>query len=80
MKRRDWQAAEEAVAASLDLARAMPSPYAEVKALYVGGLLSAAAGQVDCARERHAAARSLCMRLGERQYAGYIEAALAALE
>jgi len=80
MRRRDWAAAEEAIEASLRLAREMSCPYAEVKALYVYGPLLRAQGQSVRARERCEVARALCAHLGERLYAEHVERVLSLLE
>ncbi len=76
MRRHDWAAAAEAIEASLRLAREMPHPYAEVKALYVYGLLLGAQAQPERAYERCEAALALCQQLGERLYAGHVERVL----
>jgi tetratricopeptide (TPR) repeat protein len=80
MRRHDWAAAETAIESSLRLAREMPHPYAEAKALYIYGLLLGAQEQPERAHERCEAAYTLCQRLGERLYAGHIERVLSMLE
>jgi tetratricopeptide (TPR) repeat protein len=77
--RRNWAEAEAALEQALFLCRTMPYPYAEAKALYVYGQLHAAQAQPQRARARFDEALSICGRLGERLYAGHIEAALARL-
>lgn len=79
LRRQRWQTAEDALAESLALARAMPYPYAEAKALYVYGLLHAASGGPHQARASYEAALAICERLGERLYAEQVERELAAL-
>jgi tetratricopeptide (TPR) repeat protein len=79
MQQRRWQEAEEALEVSRSLARPMPYPYAEAKALYVYGQLHVAKGEPDRARQRFAQALAVCARLGERLYAEHIEQALAEL-
>lgn len=69
------QALEEALA----LARAMPYPYAEAKALSAYGQFHEAQGQRALARERYEQALAICCRLGERLYAERIERTLAGL-
>ncbi len=80
LKRRDWQEAAHAIEASLAVARALPYPHAEVKALDASGQMFAAQGDPQQARAQYATALAICTRLGERQYAARIERALAALE
>jgi tetratricopeptide (TPR) repeat protein/transcriptional regulator with XRE-family HTH domain len=72
-------AARAALEEALTLARAMPYPYAEAKALYVYGLLLAADGEPERARERFTAALALCDQLGEGLYRPHIERGLAGL-
>ncbi len=69
----------DALDEALALARAMPYPYAEAKALYVYGLLHATRGEQRQARARLEEALALLARLGERMYAERAEQALAAL-
>ena len=75
-----WQEAESALEEALTLARTMPSPYAEARALYVYGLLQRRRGKPGQARERLTAALAILHRLGERLYAQQVERALADLE
>jgi tetratricopeptide (TPR) repeat protein len=70
------QEAEQALAESLVMSRAMSSPYAEVKTLYAAGQVSLRHGVAAPARERFEAALAICVRLGERLYAEHIEAEL----
>jgi tetratricopeptide (TPR) repeat protein len=79
MRRRNWEAAEAALEEALFLCRTMPYPYAEAKALYVYGQLHAARDEPERARARLEEALAICGRLGERLYAGHVEAALAQL-
>jgi tetratricopeptide (TPR) repeat protein len=71
--------AESALDESLSLARHMPRPYSEAKALYIYGLLHVHRGHVDRARERFQAALAICERLGERLYAEHVKSELASL-
>jgi tetratricopeptide (TPR) repeat protein/transcriptional regulator with XRE-family HTH domain len=61
---------------ALALARAMPCPYAEAKALYMDALLYRESGEPTRARERFAEALAICAGLGERLYTERIEQAL----
>ncbi|MGO8950026.1 MAG: ATP-binding protein [Ktedonobacterales bacterium] len=72
-----WEDAKAALDEALVLARSMPYPYAEAKALYVYGDLHAARGNLERAREQYAAALAILDRLGERLYAEQVEQALA---
>ncbi|HEX9135176.1 MAG TPA: AAA family ATPase [Ktedonobacteraceae bacterium] len=71
-----WEEAEQALQEALTLCRGMAVPYAEAKTLYAAGLVSHLKGEVEPARQRFAAAREICARLGERFYALQIEQAL----
>jgi len=71
-----WEEAEAALEEALSLARAMPYPYAEAKALAIYGRLHAALSEPAWAREKYKAALTICTRLGERLYAEHIEHAL----
>lgn len=75
----DWAEAERAVEASLALARDLPYPHAEVKALYVRGQIGSARGAIEQAREHYQTALAICARLGEQLYAERIQRALSAL-
>jgi tetratricopeptide (TPR) repeat protein len=75
-----WEEAAAALKEALTLARAMPYPYAEVKVLYVYGLLHQQRGEPELARECWQTALTICQRLGERLYAQHIEQVLAHLE
>jgi tetratricopeptide (TPR) repeat protein len=77
VRRRNWDAAKADIEASLQVARAMPSLYAEAKALYVYGQLHSANGEPEQAREKYQAALAICVRLGEGLYRPHIELALA---
>jgi hypothetical protein len=72
----DMAKAELALQEAISLARTMPYPYAEAKALYVYGHLHASKGEPEQARETYQAALGICARLGERPYAERIERAL----
>jgi len=65
-------ALEEALAS----VRAMPSPYAEAKALWIYGQLETARGDPAAARTRFTQALAICDRLGEGLYRPHIEQAL----
>jgi tetratricopeptide (TPR) repeat protein len=75
-----WEEAQGALEEVLTLCQAMPSPYAEAKALYVYGLFYQAKGEPLQARERLEAALAILRRLGERLYAEQVERSLAGLE
>lgn len=70
------QAADEA----LTLARTLPYPYAEAKALFAQGLTSAGGGEVERAGECYIAALAILRRLGEGMYRPLVERALAEIE
>jgi transcriptional regulator with XRE-family HTH domain/tetratricopeptide (TPR) repeat protein len=74
-----WGDAASDLDEAIDVARAMPYPYAEAKALYVCGQLHAAKGEPELAREKYEAALLVCARLGEGLYRPHIERALTAL-
>jgi len=72
-----WREAEAALDETIALARPLPYPYAEAKALYVYGRLHQAQGEPARAGARYEQALVICDRLGERLYAEHIERALA---
>jgi tetratricopeptide (TPR) repeat protein/transcriptional regulator with XRE-family HTH domain len=74
-----WHEAAASLDEALTLARAMPSPYAEAKALYVHGQLHVAMGEPERARDGFEQALAILCRLGERLYATHVERALADL-
>lgn len=74
-----WEAGAHALDEALALARGMPYPYAEAKALYVYGLLHHTRGSSESARPCFEQALIILARLGERLYAERIERNLAAL-
>jgi transcriptional regulator with XRE-family HTH domain len=74
-----WQEAEEALNGARSLARDIPLPWAELKALWVFGQLEAAHGDSVEARERFKEALAICDHLGEGLYRPHIERALIAL-
>ena len=78
-RQRRWEEGEAALEEALALCRAMPYPYAEVKALYVCGQHHAARSELEEARETYEAALTICTRLGEHLYAEQIEHARAEL-
>jgi tetratricopeptide (TPR) repeat protein len=80
IERGRWDEAEAALEEAVCAARAMPYPYAELKALYVYGLLERARSNPPAARERLTSALAICDRLGEGLYRPHIERALAELE
>jgi tetratricopeptide (TPR) repeat protein/transcriptional regulator with XRE-family HTH domain len=71
--------AEATLGDALALARAIPHPYAEAKALFVYGQLHAAKGDPEQAREQYETALAICERLGEGLYRQHIERALASI-
>jgi tetratricopeptide (TPR) repeat protein len=75
-----WPDAHDTLASALALARALPTPYAEAKALYLCGLLHARRGEITLARARLADALTILRRLGEHLYHDQIEQVLAGLE
>jgi tetratricopeptide (TPR) repeat protein len=79
---REGQAAEAAHAfeEATSLARSMPYPYAEGRALYEHGLLLARHGRIDGARDLLERALSLFRRIESRLYVEWTEQALAALD
>ncbi|HLJ81129.1 MAG TPA: hypothetical protein VKT52_06585 [Ktedonobacterales bacterium] len=77
--RERWEEAAAALDEAIALARPMPYPYAEAKALSVYGTLESVRGKHAKARERYEQALEICRRLGERQYAQRVEALLAEL-
>jgi tetratricopeptide (TPR) repeat protein len=76
IRRKRWEAAQSTLESAIALGRAMRSPYAEAKALYIYGLLHQAKGEPERARERYEAALSICAQLGEGLYCPKIERAL----
>jgi tetratricopeptide (TPR) repeat protein len=79
-RRSRWEEAARALDEALALARGMPAPHIEAKALYAAGLIAHQQGDTARAREQFAAALAILVRLGERLYAGRVEEALAQLE
>ena len=75
-----WDEAAAALDEALALARPMPYPYAEAKALDMYGQLFTAQGEWALAREKYQAALAILHRLGERLYAQRIERALTTLQ
>ena len=74
-----WEVAAAALDDALERTRAMPFPYAELKALWAYGLLEAARGDPVAAYERSSAALAICDQLGEGLYRTHIVRDLAAL-
>jgi tetratricopeptide (TPR) repeat protein len=77
MRQRRWDEAETALQEALQLARQMPYPYAEAKALSIYGDLLVASGQPERAREQYEAALAILRPRGEVPYTNRIERALA---
>lgn len=71
-----WDEAAAALNEALSLARAMPYPYAEAKALFVYGQLHHAQGKPDQAGACYEQGLAICNRLDERLYAERMERAL----
>jgi tetratricopeptide (TPR) repeat protein len=74
-----WDEAEAALEEALALAREMPYPYAEAKALSTYGDLLVVGGQPERAHDRYEAAMTILRSLGEVPYTLQIERALAEL-
>ena len=79
IRQRRWDEAEDALEEALVLARKMPYPYAEAKALATYGDLLVAHGQPEQARDQYSTALMVLRTLGERSCAKRIELALAKL-
>jgi len=79
MPAREWATAERALEEALNLARAMPHPYAEAKARYTLALLRRRCDAERAARRELEAARTILTRLGEGSYAERVGRALAAV-
>jgi tetratricopeptide (TPR) repeat protein/transcriptional regulator with XRE-family HTH domain len=79
LRQQRWDEAVAALAEALERARAMPYPYAELKALWVYGRLEAARSDVAAARMRFTQALAICGQLGEGLYRKRIEHDLADL-
>ena len=75
-----WSHVHDTLATALALARALPTPYAEAKTLFLYGLLHARCGEVVLARTRLADALIILQRLGEQLYHDEVEHALVNLE
>jgi tetratricopeptide (TPR) repeat protein len=76
---RRWDEAEHAYEEAIKLAREMETPLSEAKALYRLGLMYAAKGEHERAREWLGEALRICRELGAGQYTGLIERALIAI-
>jgi tetratricopeptide (TPR) repeat protein len=74
-----WAGAVTALDEALERTRAMPFPYAELKALWAYGHLEAARGDATAARRRFEQALLICDRLGEGLYRACIERDLSVL-
>jgi tetratricopeptide (TPR) repeat protein/transcriptional regulator with XRE-family HTH domain len=79
LRRGEIAEAEQALEDGLDIARAIPYPYAEAKLLYTGGLASQAIGDPKRARERLRQALAALKALGEGLYRPHVEQALLGL-
>jgi tetratricopeptide (TPR) repeat protein len=77
IRERQWLEAESTLDEAVEVSRAITSPYAEAKALYVYGLLHARRGNMEPARAQLEGALAILNRLGERLYAEHVERALA---
>jgi transcriptional regulator with XRE-family HTH domain/tetratricopeptide (TPR) repeat protein len=75
-----WQAAIDDLEEGITVARTLPYPYAEAKALWVYGRLEAMRGNPAAARGRFEQALTICGKLGERLYRPHIERDLSDLE
>jgi hypothetical protein len=80
IKQERWQEAAASLDEALSMCRAIPYPYAEVKALYVYSQLYTATSKPQQAHEQYEAALVICDRLGEGLYRTHIARALAALK
>jgi predicted ATPase len=76
---RRWEDAARSFDEALTLARQMEVPYMELRVLYGMGLMDAARGNPEQAREHLEHALTIGRSLGERQYAELCERALAEL-
>jgi tetratricopeptide (TPR) repeat protein len=79
IRRQRWEAAQSTLESAISLGRAMQSPYAEAKSLYLYGLLQATQGEVEPARGRLEAALTILHRLGERLYGEHVQRILSDL-
>jgi tetratricopeptide (TPR) repeat protein len=68
-----WDVGVAALEEALALMRAMPYPYAELKALWAYGRLEVARNEPTAARQRFKQALGNCDQLGEGLYRRYIE-------
>jgi len=78
-RQKRWDIGSAALDEALERTRAMPFPYAELKALWVYGQLELARAEPAVAREQFKQALEICDRLGEGLYRRHIERDLAAL-
>jgi len=67
-----WDEVKAALDEACSLAREMPYPYAELKALWIYGWLEAARWDPTAARQRFEQALAICDRLGEGLYRAHI--------
>lgn len=75
-----WDEAKHAVEEAISLARVMPYPYAEGRALYEYGLMYGQHGEPEQARERLEQALAIFGRLGAKKDVERAEQAVAALD
>ena len=75
-----WNVAGIALEEAMVCSHAMPSVYAEAKALWAAGRLEIMRGEPVAARDRFLKALSICAQLGEGLYRTYIERDLKTLE
>jgi tetratricopeptide (TPR) repeat protein len=74
-----WEEAEQSFGEAVPLARSMPYPYAEARALYEWGVMLRQAGEPERARARLEEGLAIFRRLGARSYAERTERELAGL-
>ena len=74
-----WEEAGNAFEEAVSLARSMPYPYAEARALFEHGLMRSQKGEQQPGRERMEEALAIFQRLGARKDVEQAERALAAL-
>ena len=79
IRQQQWAAAHSTLESAIARGRAMHSPYAEAKALYISGLLHTTQGEAEPAQGRLEAALTILHRLGERLYGEHVESVLADL-
>jgi predicted ATPase len=75
-----WKKAVGPLEEAIERARAMPYPYAELKAMWIYGRLETARGDPAAARTRFKQALVICDRLGEELYRSHVERDLVRLK